>query len=235
MYYIYYVYRRNLKQLAIFTGLIAYVIFGYILPGFVIPRTGGTMLRVLYIACAEVAGIFLAFKLTAKAWDTSANPSGLAVGFAIIPIIIMRGFTAMSKLAIASSLNDAGYVSLLESAPAENRQALDDMLNALAGETASQHILIATEYLCTFALIAGTVRLIWYAFHGERREPNIMFVFAALILRILAEFFYQSPYSIASECAYYLISLAAFGASVLVSRFWDDPERFTERLGRKRL
>jgi hypothetical protein len=235
MYYIFYVYRRNLKQLAVLTGLAAYAVFGYILPGFVVPGISGAVPRALYIACSEVAGIFIAFKLTAKAWDTNANAFGLTVGFAVIPIIIMRGFTAMSKLAIVTSLNDTGYSALAESMPTENRAALDDMLTALANETTAQHMLIAAEYLCAFALIVGITRLIWYSFHGERREPNIMFVFAALLLRSLAEIFYQTPYSIVSECAYYVVSLAAFAASVLAAKFWDEPERFTERLSGKRL
>jgi hypothetical protein len=235
LFYIFNTVKKRMSHASLAAGIAGYIVLGYALSAVALGGLERGALSALYYAAIEVAGAYGIMRWLAAKRADSSIPLGYALGYSAIPMLIIKGYGALMKLSVANAFNDLGITAFLDSVDNGDKDALLAMLNEFAAETLQDHMMIAAEYLLGFALTVGTVRLIWYSIHGERRPANWGFLAAALILRFGAEFFFEAEYSIITECAYYAISAVAFGVSLLAARLWDNPETYTQRLSRKRL
>ncbi|MDR2606418.1 MAG: YhfC family intramembrane metalloprotease [Oscillospiraceae bacterium] len=235
LFYVFNAFKKRMSHAALAGGVIGFIALGYGLNSVALGGVERGALSALYYTIIEVAGAYAIMRwLAAKRADRSV-PIGYALGYSAIPMLIMKGYGALMKLSVANAFNELGLTAFLESVDSGDRDALLATLNEFAAETLQTHLMIVAEYLLSFALTIGTVRLVWYSIHGEKRAANWGFLAAAIVLRFGAEYFYQSEYSIVTQCAYYFVCAVTFGASLLAARLWDNPETYTQHLSRKRL
>jgi len=233
--YIFNAFRKRMSHVALAAGLVAFILLGYLLSGIVLGGLKQGFLSALYYTAIEVAGAYAIMRWLAKKNPTPGVPIGYAIGYSAIPMIIFKGVSALVKLSVANSYNKLGYADFLKNYDGTDLNVALITLNEYAAETLEYHLLIAAEYLLGFALTVGTVRLIWYSIHGDRRQPSWLFLVAAMLLRFAAEYCYQAEYSIVTQCTYYALAAITFIASLVAAKLWDNPETYTQRVSRKHL
>jgi uncharacterized membrane protein YhfC len=234
LYFILFTARRKISFAAILAGAFSFALFVLIwtvLQGET--NAANIPLNALYVSVLEFAGCYLPLRLLSKRNDTPKTPVGFALGFAVIPIVVIYGVKSLNELSFVNSFNREGYENMLALMPDEiSRAAMLAEVERLAGGTLTNYALITFEYVCGFLMTVGLCRLIWYTLGGRKLSTNVLYLIVLLVLRLTVEIFYQMPYSIGSQYTYYAGAMLIFGLSLLAAKFFDPKVFYTERLGK---
>ena len=229
LYYVWFVYRRNLDHTGLLGGLAAFFLFGYLITGFflgvLVPESkkesmgawGYALLRSLVIAVVEVGGIWASLQFLRRGRTAQRRtvriPIGFGLGYRLFDLLYLGAFNALFRLLNAMSVNRDGLETVLEGVEADAAPALETQLRLLAESAPRMYWLSAVDYLCMLVISACVARLLWYSMEGGLKPADIRFLPLVFVVRLVGECLlalYQSGGGSFLACAgtYYVLTAA---------------------------
>ena len=199
MYYVWNVYKKKLNHPAMLAGLAAFFFFGYWLSGVLLAQlapesriaelgAGGYALRrALCVSVSEIGGMLLALSLLKKRSGGIGVPIGFGLGFRLFDLLFLGAMNALLRLSNAMTVNRDGLETVLEAAGADQAEALELQLRALAETAPKLYWMSAVDYICMFVLSAALARILWFAVADGRLPADRRLIVPAFLLRFLCE------------------------------------------------
>ncbi len=229
LYYVWFVYRRQLDHSGLLGGLAAFFLFGYLITGMLLGALAPeakredmgpwvySLLRGFITAVAEVGGCWAVLTFLRRGRPAEKRtvrlPIGFGLGYRLFDLLYLGAFNALFRLLNALSVNRDGLETILEGVDAASAPALEEQLRILAASSPRMYWISAVDYLCLLVISVCAARLLWYSMEGGKRPADIRLLPLVFVVRLAGEFLlamYQSGGGSFPVCAgtYYLLTAA---------------------------
>jgi hypothetical protein len=242
---VYYAFRRKLRLMPFVTGITAFLLFGWILGGFILGGIENVAMRAILLAAVECLGFLAALLFLSRREVSVGVPASLALGYAVIPCAFSSGFAALSKLSVAMTLNDIGLEAFLENITPEGLETARQMIDAMTVQTTGQIYLIAIEYLANFAKLAAMIRIIWYytvpnTFSTEKTTKSQLNLVLPVAFSFSSYMLAEKLYQQGDQFAYYVCTAVIIAIAIYLAKKYDSDsdihsDRLSVKWGRRRL
>ena len=229
LYYVWFVYRRQLDHSGLLGGLAAFFLFGYLITGVLLgalaPEAkresmgpwGYSLTRGFITALVEVGGCWAILWFLRRGRPAEKRtvrlPIGFGLGYRLFDLLYLGAFNALFRLLNAMSVNRDGLATILEGVSAEEAPALEEQLRLLAASSPRMYWLGAVDYFCMLVISVCIARLLWYSLEGGLQPADVRLLPLAFGVRLVGEILlalYQSGGGSFLACAgtYYVLTAA---------------------------